>query len=425
MGKAYRRSPFFKAIDSSDLEEVKKHIENGIDVNKVYGEYDHPLYRASSVKRTDVKGKKDNRLEIIKLLLKHGAKLNSTNYDGSYALHGAAINGNKDIVKFLLKIGSNVNEYDESGITALHSAAYHGMYEILELLIENGADFDVKPGDSEMTPLEYMSTSGQYIPPVHVLKTIEVFINNGIDIDSRGMGGETPLEIASSYGNEYIVLYLLEKGAIPTSIFPVASVEPDIFDLSHDGPSSYVLLQIARYLIMYGADVNEKSSNGISPIQMASSRGNISMVRELLKYGADVPVIEESWSDDIKKMISSVNDDVILEWFKEDFKKETLGNTQCRIFLNDCDNSLSKSFKKIGLMSEELSTMFSEMTITNNETKERLHMIKNELEGKMAILQKAIEDGKIDKSRLLQEIDILSDEIIMLKRFTIGNKNSE
>ena len=84
MGKTYRPSPLLQSIYSSDLEGVKIHIQNGIDVNKSDGSI-KPLRAASgnmvgqySFHRTTL-GRDMGRLEIVKLLLENGARINPSN----------------------------------------------------------------------------------------------------------------------------------------------------------------------------------------------------------------------------------------------------------------------------------------------------------------------------------------------------------
>ena len=62
--------------------------------------------------------------------------------------------------------------------------------------------------------------------------------------------------------------------------------------------SSKGSVETVRELIKHGADVNAKEYGGSTPLHLASSKGSVETVRELIKYGADVnaPLANESYS---------------------------------------------------------------------------------------------------------------------------------
>ncbi|TDX51126.1 ankyrin repeat protein [Orenia marismortui] len=61
-------------------------------------------------------------LEVIKLLLKAGADVNSVDENGVTILMHASAVGNLDVVKMLIKNGANVNARAKNGLTALEGA---------------------------------------------------------------------------------------------------------------------------------------------------------------------------------------------------------------------------------------------------------------------------------------------------------------
>ncbi len=86
----------FKAVGLSEIEEVKKLIEKGADVNVVnkYGET--ALHEASFWGRSDV----------VKMLIEAGADVNLVNRDGETALYLASRWGHSEIVKILKEAGA-------------------------------------------------------------------------------------------------------------------------------------------------------------------------------------------------------------------------------------------------------------------------------------------------------------------------------
>ena len=92
-------------------------------------------------------------LDVVKLLIQKGAKVNTGNkYEGT-ALHVASWAGHLEIVELLIQKGANINAKNESGWTALHFASDKGHLEVIELLLEKGANMKVKNNRGE-TPLD-------------------------------------------------------------------------------------------------------------------------------------------------------------------------------------------------------------------------------------------------------------------------------
>jgi ankyrin repeat protein len=82
-------------------------------------------------------------IEGIETLLLVGTDINQLGpswYGDGAALHLAVRNGNLDIVKILVRHGAVIDIRDRSDHTPLHNAAWNGHVEIMEFLIDEGAD---------------------------------------------------------------------------------------------------------------------------------------------------------------------------------------------------------------------------------------------------------------------------------------------
>ena len=86
----YDRSPLNVAISQGDIETVKKFIEYGADVNKIFDGMS-PLMTAARY----------NKVEIIKFLISKGASLSTKNEKGYTALKYAEVSKAKDAVTLL------------------------------------------------------------------------------------------------------------------------------------------------------------------------------------------------------------------------------------------------------------------------------------------------------------------------------------
>ena len=97
----------------------------------------------------------DNNVERVKLLLKHGANVNTNDLSRKTPLMWACYKGNIKLIKILLKCGANPNFEDEMGRTALMITSYnHTLRLPIILLINAGADINIKDEDGK-TALNY------------------------------------------------------------------------------------------------------------------------------------------------------------------------------------------------------------------------------------------------------------------------------
>ncbi len=126
-------------------------IEQGADVNaKNAGYGSTPLMNASEC----------NDLEIVKSLIKKGAKVNEQNKCDESSLMAAALKGYSDIVQALLAAGAdpnlvfNAKNANMAGRTALMAATHNKHKDIVALLLASGADPNIKD-KSGKTALDY------------------------------------------------------------------------------------------------------------------------------------------------------------------------------------------------------------------------------------------------------------------------------
>lgn len=177
--------------------------------------------------------------------------------------------GNYEIAKYLIEDKkADVNAENEYGWTALKYASDEGRLEIVKYLVENGASVDAEV--------------------LTITKNLEIFeylLEQGnLNINSVGYLGMTALSSASiEYGNLEMIKYLLEKGA-------------DINVKNEDGStalmtaSMYGNLEIIKYLIENGADINAKDNDDSTALIYASKWGNLETVEYLVKNGADINI---------------------------------------------------------------------------------------------------------------------------------------
>ena len=110
-----------------DLEVLELLLQHGASATRAgYGGYP-PIVHAA-------RGDKGGRPDRIELLLKHGAKVNASTPRGRTALHYAAASGFRDIVAMLLEHGADAALRDEEGKTAADLARKSNKNEVARLL---------------------------------------------------------------------------------------------------------------------------------------------------------------------------------------------------------------------------------------------------------------------------------------------------
>lgn len=156
-----------------------------------------------------------NCFEIVKFLIKNGARVSEEDDRGRTPLMLAALNNNQEMIKHLVKLGADVNEYTPRG-TVLHFAIKESNIETIRLLTSLGANFNLK----EMWTLTPLHLSVQ-------LKRMDVFdllLELGADIlNSYSEYGGTPLTLAAfkDYAQPFEIVHRRGIQFDPASFKPI------------------------------------------------------------------------------------------------------------------------------------------------------------------------------------------------------------
>ena len=98
-------------------------------------------------------------LDWLKCLLKSGANINATSWNGYSAVIKASKEGDIDLIEFLIENGADINARTSHGFTPLLYAAKNGYHSIIELLVVNGADVEIND-KAGLTPLMHLARNG-------------------------------------------------------------------------------------------------------------------------------------------------------------------------------------------------------------------------------------------------------------------------
>ena len=150
----------------------------------------------------------DELVEMVQLLLKHGANVNHKNQKGLTPLMKAAQLSDKDaasIVQHLLEKGAALGARDNEGRTALMHAFKGGSNKSRELLLDKGAALEAK---NDLGDTALIIAAGYSDP-----SAVEFLLERGANIEVRNKFGFTPLIKAAKCGLDDTVNLLLDRGA--------------------------------------------------------------------------------------------------------------------------------------------------------------------------------------------------------------------
>lgn len=266
----------------------------------------HKVYRGPEV--SDI-------LEVLSLLRSAGVDLGDALDDrGTTLLSGAAAAGNLELTRFLLAQGVGADGVDKHGETALLRVAILGApREVVLELLSAGAEVDVRGADGG-TALHRAVTRDD-------VDLAKLLLDRGASVGVANLDSREPLFGARSAA---IAAALCDAGADPNAAGPdrrtalMRSAEASLPGvvrelLAHDadvdaadasGGTALHWAALAKpgqecgetvdILLAAGAFLDERTSEGATPVAIAAAWGHTDTVRRLIAAGADVEIADEN-----------------------------------------------------------------------------------------------------------------------------------
>ncbi|KAL3102100.1 hypothetical protein niasHS_003509 [Heterodera schachtii] len=216
----------------------------------------------------------DGHVEVAKLLLSAGAKVNLANESFENPLTLAAGGGHTEMVKLLLSAGAELEEPNDEGYTPLMEASREGHFDVVEMLLDQGANVNAKNEDGLETPLTLAASGG-------FKDVVELLVSRGGDLT---VGERTPLYEACQEGHEKVAQYIVQQ---LRKTYPLQVVQKDLNEslLCTAGIDSD---SICKLLIENGAQIDCFSKDNRTPLMEAARQNCTKVVELLIKNGADV-----------------------------------------------------------------------------------------------------------------------------------------
>jgi ankyrin repeat protein len=205
---------------AAGLEIIRLLVEHDANVNVRDRHSDatllHRLASAAVLDQAENKKRRQEYIDLIKLLIAHKADVGGRDSSGQTALH-LAMHGDLELTRLLLDAGASVHErlfeQDHSilrkpprsaGNTPLHWAAETGRLDLAKLLLAYGADVNAK-NQSSQTPVYFAARANQ-------IEMAKFLFARGAKINARDTSGHTPLYEAALRGHKEMVQWLLAQG---------------------------------------------------------------------------------------------------------------------------------------------------------------------------------------------------------------------
>ncbi|UKZ46852.1 hypothetical protein TrVGV298_001063 [Trichoderma virens] len=269
----------------------KKLISLGADVNRVLGDgYSSVLYDATQRFDTDmVKFLLDNKADPNLQLFWRPAQIRTLcvkNASSAVLLTAAALGGSIELVRLLIEHGAEMNAPLECGSfgNALAAAAFRGSIEVPRLLIDHGADVNalLQRGDYG-SALAVAASRGS-------IEVSRLLIEHGADVNALLECGKygSALEAAALGGSIEIGRLLIEHGADANAL-----LECGIYGSALAAAAYRGLIEFTRLLIEHGANVNATLNYGQygSALAAAAHGQGVMMVRYLIEEASADPSI--------------------------------------------------------------------------------------------------------------------------------------
>jgi ankyrin repeat protein len=292
----------FSAAKEGTVEDVRFFLaKKGVDVN-AKDTNGSPLHYAAG----------NANIKVVKLLVSKGADVNAKGGSGATPLHWAVCNSkNAKLVDLLVSQGAHINAKDAEGMTPLHAAVVKGNVDIAKLLISAGADTKTK-SKKGLTPLRIAREKGN-MAMVECLSNISATHEtpeqtvNPIQPDEKTKKGEKhgyeDLFDAMKNGTLHDVKVFIKEKALG-----IEAANQSGNNMLHCAVMAGKL-DIVKYIIDLGVNVNAKNNNGGTPLSVAAS----SIFLAPMSTIKDKPFVEKlSIMEHLIKAKANIDEEVFL-----------------------------------------------------------------------------------------------------------------
>ncbi|KAI9739523.1 MAG: hypothetical protein M1834_006239 [Cirrosporium novae-zelandiae] len=239
------------------------------------------LLHEASEKAYDVAAR-NGSVEVVKILIYHGADVAAKAPNGRTALHPAVENGRLQITSLLVEAGADLSARDELRQTPLHVAALAGSTDTARLLF---ILLQLKAKDNDQSTALHLAARNR------AERVIALLSEDRANLVARDKYGQDPLTVAAREdGRESVIRIMVERGADMHSR-----------DVSGRGALEYAAQRgheaVMRLLVEKGVPPDSKDGFGRTALHYASMGGHVATIRFLVKKVANTNAVDkDGWT---------------------------------------------------------------------------------------------------------------------------------
>jgi ankyrin repeat protein len=301
-----KQTPLTLAARANYADIVEVLVTNGADVSVGSGPHDKTALHIAA---------KNGNVKIAKLVLEHGADVNSSNNwmgpainyavrsghvelakmliheykadlripccDGTNLLQLAALSGRRNLVSLLLDLGVQPVITEERGDNILHRAVCARSLDMLRMLLERFPELDLRATNKKGENPMHTAAEFGFLESVQFLLKLDPYLATMV-----GASAGLPLHLAAREGKVDCVHALTTPENVDTE---GPQGRTPLIEAAINGH-----LSVVKFLVERGADVNKVDADGSSALLAAASGGHLPIVEYLIEHGADINQTDKS-----------------------------------------------------------------------------------------------------------------------------------
>ncbi|CAG1996634.1 unnamed protein product [Fusarium graminearum] len=299
--------PMYRAAASGIKDIVEKLLQFGVRPNPSKGATpDGNSYLRAAVGKS--------HYQCAKLLIDAGAEMTQGSGDVNTLLGHAVGWASGEMVHLLLENGARTDEPNTYGEIPLVSAVYWGCFAATKAILSYQDYREYYVDEPGKNPVDVAVEHGHY-------RCLKIVLDHGFSPNIYTSGGDTALRCAAYYGRMDIFELLLKSGADP-DLTPKGAVTTPLIQAMTRGD-----LEMVKLLVKYKVtiDTRETSVWSRTPMHIAVDSKKPAIVQYLLAQGADPNVRDSEGVPPIASAVKAGDPDVV-QWLVEKGAVQNLTN---------------------------------------------------------------------------------------------------
>ena len=222
---------------------------------------------------------KNRHFEIAEIFINEGSDINHIANDGMGSLHLACRNGDFKMVQMLLNAGIQLHGSDDFGRSELHHACESANEDVVDILLQV-KDIPTDTFDHDMyTPWHRVAASTDPKASNIMRKLMQL---SNVDVNLQGPQEKTALHLAVRAGNMEVVKEIIKCPNLQINARDKDGATP-LHIAARERNENIVVHLIETY--RDEIDLNARTNNNLTPLDVAFAAGNTKVKNVLRKYG--------------------------------------------------------------------------------------------------------------------------------------------